>query len=183
MKKCGLYDSDTISLYYDGKLLPDAQRAFSEHLLTCNECAQALLDLERDLFLMHNLKHERVPEKKAKKGFVFELIGDSIRLITGLYEGSSVKQLGLIPVRGEAGGKAYRIERKDISVEIWNDGDGLFSLEVSGIYGKSFSLYCGRRLVEAKANVQESKVIVYKLQKGSYSLRIDNRIVFDFEVR
>ena len=52
MKKCRFNDPDYISLYYDGALESEAEKRFSEHLLTCKVCGGALMALEKDLFLM-----------------------------------------------------------------------------------------------------------------------------------
>ena len=63
MKKCRFHDPHYISQYYEGTLDEETEKAFAEHILKCSECMNALLDLEKDLFLMKELKHDKLPEK------------------------------------------------------------------------------------------------------------------------
>ena len=64
MDKCQYDDPSLIAMYYDG-VLPEEQ-AFSEHLLTCTQCIEKLLNLERDLFLVENMPLIKLPEKRNR---------------------------------------------------------------------------------------------------------------------
>ena len=50
------------------------------------------------------------------------------------------------------------------------------------ISGKSISIYRDKRLVEARAHITESKVVIQNLERGSYSLLTDNNGIVEFIV-
>ncbi len=61
MDKCNYDDPSLIAMYYDD-VLPK-EHAFTDHLLTCIQCKEKLLNLERDLFLMKNMPLIELPRK------------------------------------------------------------------------------------------------------------------------
>ena len=51
MKSCPFEESrELIVMYHDGGMPEELCKRYSEHLLTCKPCMQALLDLRNDLF-------------------------------------------------------------------------------------------------------------------------------------
>lgn len=181
MKKCQFSDPQFISMYHDGAMDKETEKAFSEHLLTCQKCAGALMNLERDLFFMNTMKFKEVPADLKLRGAVFKLIADGIRLIKNL-TGQNV----FIPVQARAVRGAekylYRFNAEDIKVDIRSEGGDIFTAEISGISGKSISIYRDKRLIEARAHITESKVVIQNLERGSYSLLTDNNSIVEFIV-
>ena len=62
MDKCQYRNPSFIAMYYDG-VLPESH-AFTDHLLTCKQCIEKLLNLERDLFLIENMPLIELPQEK-----------------------------------------------------------------------------------------------------------------------
>ncbi len=58
-------DPYLIAMYYDG-VLPE-EHAFTTHLLTCKQCIEKLLHLERDLFLIEKFPLIDLPQKEIDK--------------------------------------------------------------------------------------------------------------------
>jgi hypothetical protein len=182
MKKCRFHDPHYLSQYYDGSLDVETEKAFAEHLLKCNECMKALLDLDRDLFIMNNVKHNKLPHKYASGKITFLLLPKGIELIKGFGHENGFQQFVPLPARGGGKGSAYRLERGDVSVDIMSEGKDRFNIEFNGVFGKKIRLFRNNRLIEARSNIRDRGVIVYNLEKGNYSLVINDQDSIKFTV-
>ncbi len=181
MKKCRFNDPYFISLYHDGALDKETEKMFSEHLITCQKCTGALMNLERDLFFMNTMKFSEVPAYLEKRGAVFKLIADGIRLIKNLTGQNVFVPVQALAVRGDEK-YLYRFKTEDIKVDIRSEGGDIFTADISGISGMSISLYREERLVEARAHITESKLVIQNLERGSYSLLVDDNGIVEFIV-
>ena len=62
MKSCPFEENrEFLVMYHDGVMPEELSESYSEHLLTCKPCMQALLDLRNDLFSMKNVRFVAVP--------------------------------------------------------------------------------------------------------------------------
>lgn len=182
MKKCQFHEPHYISQYYDGTLDDKTEKAFSEHLLKCTQCMKALLDLDKDLFIMNNVKHNKLPHKYASGKITFQLMPNGIELIKGLGQVNGFQQFVPLPARGGGKGSAYRLEWGDVSVDIMSEGKDRFNIEFNGVSGKKIHLFRNNRLIEARSNIKDRGVIVYNLEKGNYSLVINDQDSIKFTV-
>jgi hypothetical protein len=185
MKKCRFNDPDYISLYYDGALDSEAEKKFSRHILTCKECSGALLALEKDLFLMNSIKLADVPERLRHKRAVFKIIKEGIRIIKNLTGPETFVPLELkatLDHRGEGEKKIYRLKTDSIIVDIYGEKDSKFCAEITGTEGKSISLYLSGKKIEAHGHVAEPGVLIDGLERGSYSLMVDEQLILEFDV-
>ena len=184
MKACRFRDPGTIASYFDGTMDEALEEEFSRHLLTCRACAEDLLNLERDLFLMEAVEFSRNPRRVTRVSALFRLGKDGMELLKKLGKGGGLSPFVLAPVRGgEEKRQGYRWERGGVKVDVLPfDGDA-FRLDVSGAKGKSLFLYKGKRLVEARSNLSEDYVYIDDLRKGDYLLFIRDAGSFEFTVR
>jgi hypothetical protein len=185
MKKCRFNDPDYISLYYDGALDSEAEKRFSEHVLTCKECSGALVALEKDLFLMNSMKLMDVPERLRHRRAVFKLLKDGIQLIKNLTGPDLFIPLELKDTLSQKGDKEktiYRLKTDVMNVDIFGDKDGKFCAEITGAEGKSFYLYLDGKKIEAHGHVNEPSVLIDRLEKGKYSLVAGERLILEFDV-
>jgi len=181
MKKCKYNNPDIISSYYEGILGKDLEKKFSNHLLACEQCTRALLNLEKDVFLMNTMEFKNIIKKAGAENTVFQLVSKDIKLIKSL-NGLFFTPV-LLPTRGTEKGHIYRMEKNDIKVSIGTGEVNLFYIEISGVYGKSVSLFCNNRLVEAKANMDSEKEVIPNLMRGRYAIIINGKKVIDFTVK
>lgn len=183
MKKCHYHDPVYISFYYDGALDEEAEKKFSEHLLTCKECMGSLLNLEKDIFFMNTMKFEEPPERDMSRKAVFRLAADGFKLLKNWPGKSNFAPFVMLPAKGDEQKSAqYRMEKNNFIMDIKSEGDDLFTIELSGVSGGKVSLYKGSRLIEARSNIKEASVILYNLEKGSYSLVVENQDSIEFVV-
>jgi Fe-S oxidoreductase len=185
MKKCRFNDPDYLSLYYDGALDGEAEKKFSEHIMTCKECSAALLALERDLFLMKSMKLEDVPEGLKYRRAVFRLAEEGLRIIKNLAGPVTFVPLELkatLDSREEGEKKRYRLKTDSVVVDVFAGGGSMFSAEITGTAGKSLSLYLDGKKIEAHGHVAEPGVLIDGLGRGRYSLMVDERLILEFDV-
>jgi hypothetical protein len=184
MKPCRFRDSGTIASYFDGTMERALEEEYSRHLLTCRTCAEDLLNLERDLFLMEAVEFSRNPRRVTRESAFFRLGKDGVALVKKLGLGGGISPFELAPVRGgEERGRGYRWERGGVKVDVLPFDGEAFRLDVSGAKGKSLFLYRGKRLVEARSNLAEDYICVDNLRKGDYLLFIRDVGTFEFKVR
>jgi len=180
VKKCRFHNPDYLSLYYDGALDEAEEMEFSRHLLTCRECMDALLQLERDLFLMSTSSLKRVPRASGHSNVVFRFLKEGIELKENIRgEG------GFVPQRLAHAGEeevSYVMERDELSVEIRNEGNALFGIEVKGVSGKKVRLFRGGRLLEARSHIGTSSAVFHNLIRGTYSIAVNGLDVVQFDV-
>jgi len=195
VEKCRFHNPEFLSLYHDGALEESEQREFSRHLLTCRECMEALLQLDRDLFLMETASMEKVPKesldsqeslesdrslKTAGSRVLFRLVGEGIELIRNL-EGEGA----FYPRRfAHAGGEelSFEVKRGALELEIRNEGQESFSLEIKGLAGERVDLYCEGRLIESRSSIRRKSTAFLGLERGNYSVSIGGLEVIRFEV-
>lgn len=195
MKSCRYNNPDYIAMYYDGVLPEDLEREFSDHLLRCGECMEALLRLEEDLFKMQSMGFSPLPERFAgmrerqrerlvSGTAIFELVRGRIRLLRGGAKGPSFQPVYLTPVRGEGEkiSSVYRLTNEGMTLEIDGDGEDTFRLELQGIAGKSIVLSKGNRVVESRSRIRDDKIFLSKLEKGKYTLSVDGKVFVSFSV-
>jgi hypothetical protein len=184
MKPCRFRDPGTIASYFDGTMEKELEEEYSRHLLACRACAEDLLNLERDLFLMETVEFSRNPRKVTRQSAIFRLGKDGIELLKKFGQVGRLSPVVLAPVRG--GGEkvqGYRWERGGLVVDVLPFDDDKVRVDVSGAKGKSLFLYRGKRLVEARSNLAEDYVCIDDLRKGDYLLFIRHGGSFEFSVR
>jgi hypothetical protein len=182
MEGCRFNDPEYLALYHDGALDERTERAFTEHLLTCEFCAEALFNLERDLALIKMLEFKAVPAAHAMRKTVFRLLAEGIELIKTAAGWGGFTPFVLHPARGGSR-KGYRYEKEGVRVDIESNAPERFTIEVSGVRGKRITLFRDKRVVEARARIREEKIFFHDLEKGRYALSIDGgmRVQFDVE--
>ena len=185
MKKCRFNDPSAVAAYFDGAMERDVEEEFGRHLLACRECAGALLNLERDLFLMTTVEFARHPRKLFRSQARFRLARGGLDLwepAEGIGAGGFVP-FALSPVRGGEGGKGgYRLLKAGVTVDLKGERGDTVSLDVRGAAGRSVFLYRGGRLVEARSRVEEEQFTIDKLERGNYLLFIKECGAVDFTV-
>jgi len=180
LKRCKYNDPYIISSYYEGLLEDNLKEEFNNHLLACEECMNSLLNLEKDLFLMNTVKYKNIARGSEFSGVVFKFLEKGIRLvkdIDGLFSRPT-----LIPVRGKKDKGLYKMKKDGIEVNIGSVEKNLFYIELSGVYKKNFSLFCNKKLIEARANLDREKEIIQNLEKGKYTININDKKLIDFDV-
>ncbi len=182
MEGCRFNDPEYLALYHDGALDERTERAFTAHLLTCEVCAEALFNLERDLALMEMVEFRALPASHALRKTVFRLFSEGIELIKTAAGWGEFTPLVLRPARGGSE-KGYRYEKEGVRVDIMSSAPDRFTMEVSGVCGKRLTLFRDKRVVEARTQIREDKIFFRDLEKGRYSMSIDGgmRIQFDVE--
>jgi hypothetical protein len=188
MKPCRFRDPGTIASYFDGTMEKALEEEYSRHLLTCRDCAEDLLNLERDLFLMETVEFSRNPRRVTREGALFRLGKEGIELLKklGAREGAAPRfsPFVLVPVRGgDEKRNGYRWERGEVKVDVLPSGEARVRVDVSGVKGKSLFLYRGKRLIEARSNAADDYICIDDLQKGDYLLFIREFGSFAFTVR
>ena len=184
MKPCRFRDPATIASYFDGTMEKAMEEEYSRHLLTCRACAEDLLNLERDLFLMETVEFSRNPRRVTRQGALFRLGKDGIELLKKFGQGGRFSPFVLEPVRGGTDKeKGYRWEQGGLQVDVLPFDKDKVRVDLSGVKGKSLFLYRGRRLIEARANVGEDSICIDDLRKGDYLLFIKGFGTFEFTVR
>lgn len=182
MRECQFHDPYYISSYYDGHLSEDDSRTFTDHLLTCKDCMDSLLNLERDLFLLKNVNLKEVPIKTKTERAVFRLLSEGIKLLKNLDGELAFHPVALLPVRGTKVSDVYKINKQGIEVEIRGEDENLFSMELSGVKGKKVSINRDNRLVESHSRIGEEKLTIYNLERGNYSLVVEDEDLLMFSV-
>jgi hypothetical protein len=185
MKKCRFNDPSDVAAYFDGAMERGVEEEFGRHLLACRECAGALLNLERDLFLMTTVEFARHPRKLFRTRARFRLGRGGLDLrnpAEGTAAGGFVP-FALSPVRGGEGAqRGYRLLKAGVTVDLKGERGDTVSLDVRGAAGRSVLLYRGGRLVEARSRVEEEQFTIDKLERGSYLLFIKECGAVDFTV-
>jgi len=183
MKSCRFHDPDFITMYYEGVLDEEMERAFSDHLLTCSECMESLLHLESDLALMHSMKLSPLPEAIGLKGAVFQLVHGKLRILQNLIGELRFQPLLLSPMRGKDGADVHQLEKGGIRFEIEAEGENSFKIELDGVRGKSFFIKQNNRMIERHADEKDEKVAICNLKRGSFSLFINDEKFTQFIVQ
>ncbi len=181
MEGCRFNDPEYLALYHDGALDEKAERAFTEHLLTCKECAETLFNLQRDLALMEMLEYRPLPAAISRRKTVFRLISEGIELIKAVAGWGEFTPFVLRPARGGTG-KVYRCEKEGIRIDIGSDTPDRFTIEISGVRGKRLTLFRDKRVVEARTSIREERILFHDLESGHYSLSIDGGVPVQFIV-
>ena len=182
MKKCKFHDPYYLSGYYDGILDEETEKAFADHLLTCEQCSSALLNLEKDLFIMNTVKHKKIPERYMFGNTVFRLLAEGITMIRSIPKKDDFFRFEMLPVKGEDKGAVYRMEKGDMRVDVKSEGNDRFTLELEGVTGKKIQLFCNERLIEARSHVREKGILMFDLERGNYSLVFDDQDSVKFVV-
>jgi hypothetical protein len=160
----------------------ETEKAFTEHLLKCSECMNTLLSLDKDLFIMDKVKHNKIPRRYAVGQTTFQLVSNGIELIKGFGQENGFQQFAPLPARGGVKGSAYRLKQGDVSVDIMSEGRDRFNITFNGVFGKKVRLFRNNRLIEARSNIRDRGVTVYNLEKGNYSLVINDQDSIKFIV-
>jgi hypothetical protein len=182
MAKCRYSRPEFIASYYDDALSEKDRSDFEAHLYTCKDCMEALLSLEHDRFFMDSMDRLRIARPASRRAF-FEIVAEGIRLVKNLDGPAFFEQVLPVPARGKKRSARYRVNKEGVAVDVRGGGEGRFDVEVSGIRGKSTSLYLGGRLVEARAHPKEDAVIFYSLERGSYTLSVEGEEFLEFSVQ
>ncbi len=194
MKSCRFHDPNYLAMYYDGTLPKDLERIFSDHLLSCSECMEALLHLEGDLFSMRSMEFEPLPVRFAgmrdiRKGAVdagaavFQLMRGTMKLLKNVLGKPSFQPVSLAPVRKKGVETLmYRLEKEEMTLELDADGEETFRLELSGVSGKTVTLARGDRIVQGFSGVREERVSIGNLERGEFKLSIDGKEFIRFDV-
>jgi hypothetical protein len=146
---------------------------------------EALLNLEKDLFLLSVVKHEQRPKTAHQKVAVFRLLSDTIELVKNLSGRELFQQVDLLPAKGSGKGSVcsvYRIQKQGVTIDIRNESEDLFTLGISGTTGKDFALYRNGRLVEARSHIPVESVAVSHLDRGDFLLKVNQREFIHFLV-
>lgn len=180
MNACPYHDPDIIARYFEGALGPVTEENFSKHLFMCPRCMNALLELERDMALMHGIPLKPLPGSLARRA-VFRLEKTGLRLLKNLLGTRGFAPvLEPAPVRGERGSTAQRYEKEDVTVDIVPAKEDRFSIFVDGVKGRTLTLQEGDRIVERRTGGVEDSVRVENLRKGEFSLLIDGEGIISF---
>jgi hypothetical protein len=182
MKNCQFYDANIIAGYFDGTLDDETEAAFSEHLLGCSRCLEALLDLEKDMFLMESMKMGPVP-KRHRSGFaLFHMVRGRLDIVQNLVGEHRFRELPLTAVRGREH-RAHAFERDGISVQVEGEGDHTFRIELDGVAGKNIEVRRNGKIVERHSAEQKQRAIFRYLERGSFALFINNQEFIHFFVQ
>jgi hypothetical protein len=181
MEGCRFNDPEYLALYHDGALDEKTEKVFTEHLLTCEECAEALFNLERDLALMEMLEYRKLPAAHSRRKTVFCLISEGIDLVKTAAGWGEFTPFVLHPARGGTR-KVFRCEREGIRIDIGSDTPDRFTMEISGVRGKRLTLFRDKRVVEARTRIREERILFHDLERGRYSLSIDGGVPVEFVV-
>jgi hypothetical protein len=196
MKSCPFDENrEFLVMYHDGVLPEELCRSYSEHLLTCKPCMQALLDLRNDLFSMENARFVAVPgelgalaeedaaEKmtRARKA-VFRFMRGVLRLVDNP-PGPGGFTLQVVPeFMGRRVGSVYQRESRDFLLSVLQEEEHRFSIVVQGLAGRSFTLVRDGMVIEGHAPVQEDLLVLGELGCGDYELRVDDEVIVLFRV-
>ncbi len=182
MKKCPFHESNIIAGYFDGTLDAQTEEAFSEHLLGCSQCMDALLNLEKDMFLMKSMKLGPIP-KKLRSGFaLFHMVRGQLNLVQNLIGENRFRAIPLAVVRGRER-SVHAFEKEGIGLQIEGEGNHTFRLELDGVEGKSILVRRNGRVVERHSAERKQKVAFRYLERGSFSLYINNQEFIHFFVQ
>ena len=119
MKPCRFRDPLFAAAYFDGVMDEATEHEYSRHLLTCRACAEDLLNLERDLFLMETVEHSMNPRRVARQNALLRLGKNGLELLKRLGGDGSVSPLVFAPVRGGGEGESgCRWERAGVQVDV-----------------------------------------------------------------
>jgi len=173
MKNCPFYESNMIAGYFEGALDARTEEAFSEHLLSCSQCMETLLNLEKDMFLMESMKLRPLP-KKLRSGFaLFHMVHGKLNLVQNLTGENRFIVLPLAVVRGSEK-SVYALEKSGVDLRIEGEGGHTFRIELDGVEGKSIVIRRNGRIIE-RHSAERKNVSFRYLERGSFILYIDNR--------
>ncbi len=182
MKNCPFHESNIIAGYFDGTLDARTEEAFSEHLLGCSRCMDALLHLEKDIFLMESMKLQPLP-KKLRSGFaLFHMVRGQLNLVRNIAGENRFMALPLAQVRGRQK-SVHAFEKSGVGLRIEGEGDHTFRIELDGVEGKSILVRRNGRIVERHSAERKRRVVFRYLERGSFSLYIDDREFIHFLVQ
>jgi hypothetical protein len=202
MKSCPYDNSiEYIVMYHDGVLPDDMAKAFSDHLITCQGCLDILLNLQNDLFSMRTREFEKMPEGLVQRGrgqaavqretsgrAVFRLLKHSLQMLGNLsYPTIFVPVEGVGKYQREgtdenSGCYGYRLESNGVDVEIQNEDENLFRIEVNGIRNRRLSLERDGHLIERRFDKVHNRLVIGGLERGGYRLAIDDEDFILFTV-
>jgi hypothetical protein len=205
MKSCP-FDSNPeyISMFHDGAMPQDMEQRFSDHLVTCSTCSEALLNLQNDLFKLRITDFEPVPaglapeaRQDADREAAVDVAGTKplFRFIKGvmtLVEGLSVEgefSLQEIPVvRGEARTvrsvyhRMPKPQEQPVGMYLISSEENRFSLELRGIRSHIVALTRNRRVIEQRIDHETDRMTIEGLERGDYTLMIDDEVFSVFRV-
>ena len=196
MKSCPFEESrELIVMYHDGVMPEELCKRYSEHLLTCKPCMQALLDLRNDLFSMENARFVAVPGElgelaeegaagkaaPARKA-VFSFIRGVLRLVENPPEPGAFTQQAVPEFLGRRVGGMYQREARDFVLSLLQEEEYRFSIVIQGLVGRSFTLVRDGSVIEGHAPVQEDHLVLGDLGRGDYELRVDDEAIVLFRV-
>jgi len=182
MDSCSFNHPHIIAGYYEGTLPENEKKAFSEHLLTCSECMESLLNLEREVFLMHNIPFAGLPEGLGGKKAIFCLMKEGLKILKNLGGKQVFVPVSFVPARGNKRYNAYSLKSGDILINIIGREEQRFDLEIGEVKGKNLILYRENRVVEAHHFCSEEKIRISRLKPGDYTLKINNSQVVSFNI-
>lgn len=184
MKPCPYCDPALLAGYYEGTLDPDTEREFSRHLLTCPQCLEALMDLERDLTLMHSRRLRTPPG--GRPGAVFQFGRWGLQILQNLAEPEAFQPVSLAALRGDRRGTLHTLQREGITLSLYAESQGrrqLFSITLEGVAGKDVQL-CGEgRVLERRGAGSRNRVGIENLEPGAYTVYIKNEEFISFVVQ
>jgi hypothetical protein len=184
MKPCPYCDPALLAGYYEGTLDPDTEREFSRHLLTCPQCLEALMDLERDLTLMYSSRLRTPPRERP--GAVFQFGGWGLQILQNLAEPDIFQPVSLAALRGDRTGMLYTLQREGITLSLYAEGRDqgeVFSITLEGVAEKSVQLRGEGRVVERRSAGPRNRVGIENLEPGAYTVYIKNKEFISFVVQ
>jgi hypothetical protein len=198
MKNCPFEGNpDFIVMYHDGAMPRELEKRFSDHLVTCRSCMEALLNLQNDLFSMQTSGFVPVPrdlavlteEPSSGKGVsarraLFRFIGGALHLVENppVTGGFKLHQMPEFLGREGATGNAYRWEGQGVAVYLQQQGEGRFTMVLQGLSGRSVTLLQNGRVIESHAHAQEDHLAMGDLTCGSFEIHVDDEIILLFLV-
>jgi hypothetical protein len=196
MKSCPFEENrEFLVMYHDGVMPEELCESYSEHLLTCKPCMQALLDLRNDLFSMENARFVAVPGElgalaeedaagkmaSARKA-VFRFIRGVLHLVENPPE-SGAFTLQVVPeFLGRRVGGVYQREAQDFLLSLLQEEEHRFGIVIQGLAGRSFTLVRDGRVIEGHTPVQEDHLVLGDLGCGDYELHVDDEVIILFRV-
>ena len=184
MKPCPYHDPSVLSGYYEGTLDSDLDREVSRHLPTCPQCLEALMNLERELTLMHAARFRPVPEDRP--GAVFQFRRSGLQVLRNPAGPGGFQPVPLAGTRGSQEGTLHSMHREGVTLYLFPGGRGeqeVFSIRLEGVAGKGVQLREGGRVLERRGAGSRDRVDIENLEPGAYTVYIENRELISFVVQ
>jgi hypothetical protein len=198
MKNCPFKGNPNfIVMYHDGVMPAELEKRFSDHLVTCRPCMEALLSLKNDLFSMRTSGFVPVPQDLAvpveecaggrgisSRRALFRFIRGALRLVESPPGPGGFKLHEMPEFLEKQGvtGKAYRWGEGGVVVYLQQEGENRFNVVVQGLAGRSVTLLQNGRVFESHARVQEDNLAMGGLTCGSFEIAVDDEIILLFHV-